>query len=123
DPRAITMGPLIGTVLDPDVIFMASYWSGSARRNWAGTPLPEQEALDEMMLRQRTLLDIEERTALIKDIQRSMAEIMIVIPSVNASGLIYAQPWLENFNWKASAAAATDTFAWAYFTEERLAQE
>src|SRR5690606_35439735 len=44
--REITLGPIFGTVLDPDDLMLACYWSGSSRHNWGGTPPPEMAALD-----------------------------------------------------------------------------
>ena len=90
------LGPIIGTVLDPDDIFMTCYWSGSARHNWQGSSPPSEVAvLDAMFLKQRTILDVEERTDYIHDIQRKMAESMLWVPTVNAGALSYVQPWVK----------------------------
>ncbi|MGK2964768.1 MAG: ABC transporter substrate-binding protein [Tepidiformaceae bacterium] len=122
DQKAVGLGPLIGTVLDPDDIFLTCYWSGSARHNWQGTPPPEVAGLDAMFLKQRTLLDVDERVEYVQDIQRKMAESMLWVPTVNAGGLAYVQPWVKDAHYKSSYATNVDTFAKAYFTDERIAK-
>ncbi|HET7737920.1 MAG TPA: ABC transporter substrate-binding protein [Tepidiformaceae bacterium] len=122
DPKAVTLGHLFGTVLDPDDIFMSCYWSNSARHNWSGTPIPEMAKLDTMFLKQRTLLDLEERTDYIHDIQREMAESMLVIPVVNWPGVNFIQGWVNDAYYKADYANIMETFSKAHFTEERIAK-
>ncbi len=123
DPKGVMLGPIVGTVLDPDDIFLTCYWSGSARHNWqASTPPKEMAELDAMFLKQRTLLDLEERTEYIHDIQKKMAESMLWVPTVNPGGLSYIQPWAKNAYLKSTYATNVETFRKAYFTDERLAK-
>jgi peptide/nickel transport system substrate-binding protein len=122
DPGAITLGHLFGTVLDPDDLFMACYWSGSARHNWGGTTIPEMAELDTMFLKQRTLLDLEERTEYVQDIQRKMAESFLVIPVVNWPTVNFIQGWAKDAHFKATYAFIMETFSKAYFTDERIAR-
>jgi len=121
--KEITMGPIIGTVLDPDDLLMSCYWSGSSRHNWGGgTPPPEMADLDALFLKQRTQLVIEERTETLQEIQRKMAEIMFVVPVLTASTLTYAQPYVKDFHLRSTYATTADTYPWAYFTDERIAR-
>jgi ABC-type transport system substrate-binding protein len=117
---SIAVGPMIGSPRDPDNIFMQLYWSQSARHNWGGTAIPEQPELDSMFLKQRTLLDQEERETYIKDIQKKMAESMLIVPYHASAGWVYSQPWLKNFYYKAGYPYVADGLMKAHFTKERL---
>ena len=117
-----SLGPIFGNVLDPDDIYFACYWSGSTRHNWSGTPPPEQAKVDALYLKQRTILNIEERTAVTQDIQREMAEYFLVIPVVNGPAVNYIQPWVKNAYHKVDYAVMAETYQKAYFTDERLAK-
>ncbi|MGK2965107.1 MAG: ABC transporter substrate-binding protein, partial [Tepidiformaceae bacterium] len=117
DPKAITLGHLFGTILDPDDIFMAAFWSGSSRHNWAGTAIPEMAELDAMYLKQRTILDLEERTKYIQEIQRKMAESFLVIPLVNPPGGNFIQGWVKDAYHRAGYATIPETYAKAYFDD------
>lgn len=50
-----------------------------------------------------------------------MAEIMILVPTVNTTSPIYIQPWLQQLLWKATCATAAKTHPFGYFTDEGLA--
>jgi peptide/nickel transport system substrate-binding protein len=116
----IAVGPLIGSPRDPDNIFMSLYWSQSNRHNWGGTPITEQAKLDEMFVKQRTILDANERENYIKEIQKEMAKSMLIVPYHASAGWHYAQPWMKNFYYKAAYSNIADGTMKAYFTEERL---
>ncbi|MGK2965108.1 MAG: ABC transporter substrate-binding protein [Tepidiformaceae bacterium] len=120
DPKAVALGHLFGTVLDPDDIFLACFWSDSSRHNWAGTPIPEMAELDPMFLKQRTILDLEERTEYIQDIQRKMADSFLTIPIVNPPAVNFIQGWVKDAFHKATYATVAETYAKAYFDDERL---
>jgi len=122
DPIGIGLGPLIGTVLDPDDMLNTCYWSGSARHNWSGTPIDEQATLDEMFQTQKTLLDLEERTEYIQELQREMAKSFLTVTTVATPGFSYTQPWVKDAFFKSTYAYSTDTFRKAYFTDERIAR-
>ncbi len=117
---SIGVGPLIGSPRDPDNVFMQLYWSKSARHNWGGTPIPEQAELDAMFEKQRTLLKQEEREAYIRDIQKTMAESMLMVPYHASAGWVYSQPWVKNFYYKAGYPYVADGLMKANFTKERL---
>ncbi len=119
-PEGAAVGPFIGAPRDPDDIFMRLYWSESPRHNWGGTPIPEMAQLDAMFVKQRKLLNIEERIKEIKEIQRVMAESMLVVPYHASAGYAYNQPYLQNYWWKNGYAVSTESAAKAWFTEERI---
>jgi peptide/nickel transport system substrate-binding protein len=101
-PEGIAFGPLIGSARDPDDIFMRVYASSSPRHNWGGTAIPEMAQIDAMFAKQRKLLNLQDRIKEIKEIQRVMAESMLIVP-VHAPALFgYAQPWVLNIYWKCS---------------------
>jgi peptide/nickel transport system substrate-binding protein len=120
DPKSVVLGPLIGTVLDPDDIFFTCYWSGSERHNWNGAPMAEQAQLDAMFEKQRGMLNIDERAAYIQDIQRMMADSFLTVPTISGPGLAYIQPWVQNAYYKSTYAVESDTFVKAYFTDDRI---
>jgi ABC-type transport system substrate-binding protein len=119
---AIALGPLIGSPRDPDDLFFRNFHSSAPRHNWGGTPIDEQADLDAMFDESRTILDLEERVAFIKDIQRSMADSMLVVPYTGSAGYGYVQPWVENYNPKAGYAYFPETIAKSWFTKERIAK-
>ncbi len=113
-------GPLHGNMRDPDELVFRSYWSKSARHQWGGAPIAEQADLDARFLKQRRLLNTQERVKEVKDIQRVMAESMLVVPYHSSAGWYYTQPWMQNFHLKASYAVHAETYAKAWFTDERI---
>jgi hypothetical protein len=80
-------GPLIGSPRDPNDIFSPNMESSSARHNWGGTPIDEMPEIDADLAAQRKIFDVEERVAFIQDIQRKMAESMLVVPYTGGAGL------------------------------------
>ena len=114
------VGPLIGSPRDPDDIFSRNYASSSARHNWGGTPIPEMADLDARFDKQRKLLKPEERIAEIKEIQRVMAESMLIVPYSGAPVVAYVQPWIENYHEKGGYAYHMESMARSWFTDERL---
>jgi peptide/nickel transport system substrate-binding protein len=114
------VGPLTGNLRDPDQAFFGSYSSSSARHQWGGTPIPEQADLDARFAKQRRLMDLNERVAEIQEIQRVMADSMLVIPTHAVAGFAYGQPWVQNLYWKTSYAIHAESFARAWFTDERI---
>jgi len=120
--NSVGLGPLIGTVLDPDDMFFTSYSSTSARNQWGGTPIEEMPEIDAMFDKQRTLLDLDERVEYIKEIQRVMADSFLTVTLHAVPGLHYVQPWVKNAYWKSSNATPAETYAKAYFTDERIAR-
>jgi peptide/nickel transport system substrate-binding protein len=113
-------GPLIGGPQDPDDVFTKTYWSKSPRHTWGGTPIKEMPELDAMFEKQRTILDQAERLKYINEIQVKMAESFLVVPYHASAGWVYAQPWLQNFNFRNSYGFASDALMKANFTEERV---
>jgi peptide/nickel transport system substrate-binding protein len=119
-PEGLALGPLIGSARDPDDIFYRVYASASPRHNWGGTPIPEMAQIDAMFAKQRKLLDLQERVKEIKEIQRVMAESMLIIP-IHAPALFgWAQPWVQNLYWKSGYGIHTESFAKSWFTDERI---
>jgi len=119
-PDSCAVGPWIGAPNDPDDVFVTIYWTKSVRHNWGGTPIPEQAAIDAMIEKQRTILDLKERIAFIQEGQRMMAEVMQMIPIHATAGYIYAQPWVKNFYLKAGYAYMPDGMMKAGFDADRL---
>jgi peptide/nickel transport system substrate-binding protein len=119
---AIGLGPLIGSTRDPDDLFFRLFHSTAPRHNWGGTPIDEQKALDAMFDKSRTLTNTEERIAYIKDIQRTMAESMLIVPYPGGAGYGYVQPWIENYNDKGGYAYIIESFAKSWFTKDRIAK-
>jgi peptide/nickel transport system substrate-binding protein len=118
--EGIALGPFIGAARDPDDIFFRVYASVSPRHNWGGTPIPEMADLDARFVKQRKILDTQERVQEIREIQRVMAESMLMVPVHAAAYFGYAQPWLQNLNWKSGYGIHTEAYAKAWFTDERI---
>lgn len=119
-PDSVGLGPLIGSARDPDDYFYTLYDTSAPRHNWGGTPIPEQPQLEAAFKKSRTILDLKERVAFVKDIQRDMAESMLIVPYIAGAGFSYAQPWIENLYWKGGYGYIVEAFAKSQFTEERL---
>jgi peptide/nickel transport system substrate-binding protein len=119
---AVGLGPLIGSPRDPDNQFFSNYHSNAPRHNWGGAPLDEQAEMDRMFEESRLILDLEERVEYIKEIQRTMAEIMPVVPYTATSGYGYVQPWVKNYRHKSGYAVHVEAIAKSWFTEERVAR-
>jgi ABC-type transport system substrate-binding protein len=117
--NSVAVSPLIGAPRDPDDIFFRNFASVSARKNWGGTPFPEMAQLDAMYAKQRTITDLQERIKEIKEIQRKMAETMLVVPTHGNAGYGYIQPWIVNYNDKAGYGNPMEAFAKASFNDER----
>lgn len=117
---AVGLGPLIGSPRDPDDNFFRNFHSSAPRHNWGGSPIPEQAELDSMFDKQRTILDLEERIAYIKDMQRRMAEVMNVVPYTATSAYYYFQPWIKNYNHKSGYAIHTEAIVRSWFDDDRL---
>jgi len=122
-PEGIMLGPLIGSPRDPNDIFSRMYESSSARTNWGGTPIPEMAQIDADIAKQREFLDLEERIAFIHDMQRSMAESMIIVPYHGGAAYNYSNKWVNNMNWKNGYGVIRATYAEAWFSEERRAKD
>ena len=122
EPNTFALGPLIGSPADPDDIFVTNYWGKSARKNWGGTPIAEQAAIDADIEKQRTILDRNERIAFIQEMQRKMAESMLVVPYHASAGYNYSAPYIQNFYWKAGYGYMPDGLMKASFTKERVAK-
>lgn len=121
-PNSVGLGPITGTVLDPDDIFFTCYHSASPRSNWGGTAIPEQADLDARFEAQRGILEAEERVDAIHEIQRVMAESFLTVLMHSAPWCGYAQPWVRDFAWKETFAVHSETVAKAWFDEERRAK-
>jgi peptide/nickel transport system substrate-binding protein len=121
-PEGVGVGPLIGSPRDPNDILSRNLASTSARHNWGGQPIEEMDRIDELIDQQRTILDLEERIAFIHDMQREMAEYLLVVPYTAAAGYAYANPWVQNWYWKNSYSVHLSTMTQSYFTPERIAQ-
>lgn len=117
---AVALGPLIGSPRDPDDQFMRNYHSKAARHNWGGTPIAEQAELDAMFDKQRTIMDLKERIAYIKDIQRRMAVVMNVVPYTATSGYSYVQPWVKGYYHKSGYAYHIEAVVRSWFTDDRI---
>ncbi|MDZ7729465.1 MAG: hypothetical protein U5Q44_15425 [Dehalococcoidia bacterium] len=80
------------------------------------------DRIDELAAEQRTIFDLEERIQFVHDMQREMAEYLLVVPYHAGASYYYANPWVQNMHWKNSYSVHLSTYAQAYFTEERIAQ-
>ncbi len=114
------IGPLQAGGNDADDVFASSNWSKSARKNWGGTPIPEQAEIDTRIEKQRTILNLKERIEYIHEMQRFMAESMPAIPYQANAGYVYAQPWVKNFFHKSGFAYMADGLMKAGFDDARL---
>jgi ABC-type transport system substrate-binding protein len=119
---AVGLGPLIGSPRDPDDLMFRLYHTTAPRHNWGGTPIDEQATLDSMFDKSRTIIDREERIEYIKEIQRTMAESMLIVPYTGSAGYGYVQPWVVNYHDKGGYAYIIESIAKSWFTEERLAK-
>ncbi len=118
--EGIGIGPLIGSPRDPDDIFSQNFASNSARHNWGGTPIPEMADLDARFAKQRKILKLDDRVKEIKEIQRVMAESMMMVP-YNANALFgYVQPWVQGYYDKVGYAVHMEAIAKSWFTDERI---
>jgi peptide/nickel transport system substrate-binding protein len=117
---AVGCGPLIGSPRDPDDNFMRNFHSTAARKNWGGTPIDEQAEIDGMFDKQRTILDLKERIAYIKDIQRRLAVVQNMVPYTATSNYYYVQPWVKNYHHKSGYAIHMEAIMKSSFTDERL---
>jgi peptide/nickel transport system substrate-binding protein len=118
--EGIGVGPLIGSPRDPNDIFSRNFESSSARNNWGGTAIDEMADIDADFAAQREIFDVEERVAFIRDIQRKMAESMLVVPYHGGSGYGYVQPWVQNYHDKIGYAVHRASITPAWFTQERI---
>ena len=114
------VGPFVGSPRDPDNIFFTVYSSASPRKNWGGAPIPEQRELDLLFSQQRAIYDPNQRTLAIADIQRRMAESMLVVPYVAPALFKYVQPWVVGLYPKAGYGWHGESVPAASFTDERL---
>jgi peptide/nickel transport system substrate-binding protein len=119
---ACGLGPLIGSPRDPDNNFFSNFHTAAPRHNWGGEPIEEQAMLDKLFEDSRLILDLEERIEFIKDIQRTMAEIMNVVPYTATSGYGYVQPWVQGYYHKTGYATHIEAISKSWFTEERVAR-
>ncbi len=117
---AVALGPLIGSPRDPDDMFMRNFHAKATRKNWGGTPIPEQAELDALFEKQRTIMDLKERIAYIKDIQRRMAVVQNVVPYTATNNFVYAQPWVKGYYHKAGYALHMEAIARSWFTDDRI---
>jgi ABC-type transport system substrate-binding protein len=114
------VGPLAGSPRDPDSIFTSIFSSTSALKKWAGTPPPEMAELDTRIAKQRTLTDTQERIDYITEMQRWMATWMPTVPYHANSSYGWAQPYIQDFQFKAGYAFISDVVSRWSFTEDRL---
>jgi peptide/nickel transport system substrate-binding protein len=121
-PKGIALGPLIGSPRDPNDIYSRLLESTSPRHNWSGTPIDEQADIDADIAKQRTILDIEERVEFIQEMQRKMAESLLIVSYHGGAGYGYVQPWVQDYNDKIGYAVYHASMRKAYFTPERIAQ-
>ncbi len=109
----------MGSPLDPDETFSNYLSSTSPTHLWGGPPIDEQADIDAMILKQRTILTLNDRVDYIQEMQRKMAESMISVPTPASSRYTYAQPWIKDFFQKDAYSFWAETIARAYFTDER----
>jgi len=109
-PDGIGLAPLIGSPIDPHNIIFAVFHPSSGRHNWgpkgavpaadlpkANDPSPAGDAdLLALWTEQAQEIDEEARAALLKDVQRSMAESMWLVPWPGVSTAYVYQPWVKN---------------------------
>ncbi len=121
--EGVGLGPLIGAPRDPNDTLSRNQASSSARHNWGGTPIDEMDRIDEMIREQRRILDEDERIEYIHDMQREMAEYMLVVPYTAAGDYAYANPWMQNLHWKNGYAVHHASMLRSWFTPERIAED
>lgn len=116
------VGPMAGSPRDPDSVFSSNFSSSSARHNWGGTPPPEMAELDARIAKQRTIMDLDERIAYIRDMQRWMAEWMPTVPYHANPSYGWVQPWMRDVEFKAGYGFISDVLSRWSFSEERAAR-
>jgi peptide/nickel transport system substrate-binding protein len=108
-PNQMGLAPLMGSPMDPHNIFFTIFHPSSARHNWgpkgaipaaqlpqAGANSPAGDtALLQLWNQQATELDLDARTEIIHEIQRSMAESMWLVPWPGVSTAYAYQPWVK----------------------------
>ena len=120
--EGIGLGPLIGSPRDPNDILTRNLASSSARHNWGGAPIDEMPRIDEMIAEQVVILDLEERIQYMHDMQREMAEYLLVVPYTAGASYAYANPWVQNWWLKNSYSIHLSSNSFAWFTDERIAR-
>ena len=104
------LAPLTGSPIDPHNIFFTVFHPSSGRHNWGpkgavaaadlpktGDPSPAGDgALIALWTKQAQELDADKRVELVRDVQRTMAESMWLVPWTGVSTAYVYQPWVKN---------------------------
>jgi ABC-type transport system substrate-binding protein len=113
EPNQFGLAPLMGSPMDPHNIFFTIFHPSSARHNYgpqrdphaipadqlpvADDPSPAGDAaLLALWNDQASAFDLEERTEIIHEIQRVMAESMYFVPWTGSSTAYIYNPWVKN---------------------------
>jgi len=120
--EGVAWGPPMGATRDPSDMLERTHYSGSARRNWKGTPIDEQDRIDELIEKQKRILDFDERLQFIHDMQKELAEYLLFVPTVGAALYLYVNPWVQGYYPKAGYATHFASMSRSWFTPERAAK-
>ncbi len=79
----------------PDAdVFTYQFMHSEGPSNWHHINDPE---IDELTLRQRTTLDVEERKQVVREIWTKSLDKMLLVPIASAAFIRVKQPWLQNW--------------------------
>jgi ABC-type transport system substrate-binding protein len=103
--------------LSADVI-LTQMWTPKGRNSQNINPTP---IVTDLVLKQKSELDPNKRTAIVHDIQKELAKQMYVIPwAGTAPGFTLHWPWLANHNVFIQGNASAKSFVYAWFDESKM---
>jgi len=121
-PEGVAWGFPMGATRDPSDMLERTHYTPSARRNWKGTPIDEQARIDELIEKQKGILDFQERVQFIHEMQRELAGYLLFVPTVGEAGFSYVAPYVKDYFPKAGYASHFAAMSRSYFTPERIAK-
>jgi peptide/nickel transport system substrate-binding protein len=103
--------------LSADVI-LTQMWTPKGRNSQNADPTP---VVTDLVLKQKSELDPNKRTAIIHDIQKELALQWYVIPwAGTAPGFTLHWPWLSNHNIYIQGNASAKSFVYAWYDESKM---
>lgn len=103
-------GGIGSTFFEPDDLFTNLYFSTSPRRN----TLVNDPKADALILKQRQELDVQQRKAIIYDLQKYLAEQAYLPPTAAGDAFVVIHPWLKNFYAKSTGSYDSSWIASAW---------
>ena len=120
--EGVAWGFPMGATREPSDMLERTHYTASARRNWKGTPIDEQDRIDQLIEQQKRILDFDERLQFIHDMQKELAEYLLFVPTVGEAGFSYVNPWVQGYHPKAGYATHFAAMTRSWFTPERIAK-